>query len=89
MANIYEYVEGQKERGFDLIDSEGEFLKSEKLQKMAFKGYQDSVKAKEINPIEISYAEYYEEVLKSYASSNEILEMLNEYLASENDCEEE
>lgn len=74
MSNILTELQKKQEAGFDIISSDGEYLKSEKVKKEAFRDYNKGVASGEIDPLEYDFKSYYEWYTKSnFTSLNELV----------------
>lgn len=60
MANIFEILKNQQEKGFTLIDTDGNFFKGEKIKKEAYKVYNKGVQAGEIDPCFYDFKSYFD-----------------------------
>lgn len=74
MANILTELQKKQEAGFDIISSDGEYLKSEKVKKEAFRDYNKGVASGEIDPLDYDFKSYYDWYTKSnFTSLNELV----------------
>ena len=81
MTNILNIIKIQEEKGFDLIDKNGDFAKSEKVKKDAYKAYNKGVQSGEIDPCEYDFKSYFswyknENYTETTDITNEIIEIL-------------
>lgn len=64
-VNLFRDLERRQENGFDYIDREGTFYRSEKLKTQIFKEYNRNVKDRTVDPEVESFADYFEETLSA------------------------
>lgn len=90
MANIYEMLGNQAEKGFNLIDTDGTFCKGEKVKKEAYKAYNKGVQSGEIDPCEYDFKSYFDWYTgANFIELNSIIEdiRVSVKLATDNDNE--
>lgn len=82
MANLLDMIEVQRQKGFDLINKNGDFTTREKVVKMAKMDYMKGLKDGSI-PFETIYSDYELSVLGDYTYSVELLESIKNKLDEE------
>ena len=81
MANIIKDIEKKVALGYDLIDKDGNFCKSEALTKRIFDEYKKSVKLGTTDPIKTSFEKFYEEAIsEEYVDVTELFNELSDIL---------
>lgn len=87
--NLIKSLEKQLEVGKNLVDVNGEVFGLDKLQKKALKEYNALVKAKEIDPMQISFKEFFYDSLESHLTVREVIAFIEQPFESESEPNEE
>lgn len=86
--NIIKSLEKQLEVGKNLVDENGEVFGAEKLRKKALKEYNLLVKKGEVNPMEVSFKDFFYDSFEDYLTVEEIISFIKQPFEAESDPEE-
>lgn len=87
--NIIKSLQTQLEQGKNYIDFSGAILSGEKIEKNAKKQYANGIKSGEINPSEISFANFLATQTVDYLTVEELINYISGAEAVEEDSEPE
>ena len=86
--NLIKSLEKQLTEGKNLVAENGEVFGAEKLQKVALKEYNALIKKKEVDPMEISFKEFFYDSFEDYLTVEEIISFIKQPFEAESDPEE-
>ena len=76
--NIIKSLEKQLEVGKNLVAENGEVFGAEKLQKKALKEYNLLVKKGEVNPMEVSFKDFFYDSFEDYITVEEVIAFIKQ-----------
>lgn len=81
MANLYEMLSKQMEKGNDYLDASGNFLSSDKMRKAALKDYSAKAQGELIDPVEVPFSDYFNDYMSDYCPVASVAEDLEQIIA--------
>lgn len=81
--NLIKSLEKQLQENKNLVSETGEVFGAEKLQKVALKEYNALVKAKEIDPMEKSFKEFFFDSYENYLTVEEVIAFIKQPFETE------
>lgn len=83
--NLIKSLEKQLADGKNLVSENGEVFGAEKLQKKALKEYNLLVKKGEVDPMEISFKEFFYDSFEDYLTVEEIIAFIKQPFETESE----
>lgn len=83
--NLIKSLEKQLAEGKNLVSENGDVFGAEKLQKVALKEYNALVKAKEIDPMEKSFKEFFFDSYENYLTVEEVIAFIKQPFETESE----
>lgn len=83
--NLIKSLEKQLQENKNLVSETGEVFGAEKLQKVALKEYNALVKAKEIDPMEKSFKEFFFDSYENYLTVEEVIAFIKQPFETESE----
>ena len=83
--NTIKSLEKQLEVGKNLVDENGEVFGAEKLQKKALKEYNLLVKKGEVDPMEVSFKDFFYDSFEDYLTVEEIISFIKQPFEAESE----